>query len=49
MLNGFLPNSHGQTCLVPHSDEFEGQGQGEQGQETAFFSPFSGLGALYVW
>jgi len=35
------------TCLVPHSHEFEGQGH--QGQKTAFFGPFSGLHAAYVW
>jgi len=29
------------------SDEFEGQGH--QGQKTAFFSPFSGLHAVYDW
>ena len=37
LLNGFAPNSHGRH-LVPHSDEFEGQGH--QGQKTAFFGPF---------
>ena len=34
------------TCLVPHSDEFEGQGH--QGQKTVFFGPFGGLRAVYV-
>jgi len=31
------------SCLVPHSDEFAGQGQSHQGQKTAFLGPFSGL------
>ena len=26
-LNGFVPNLHGRRCLVPRSDEFEGQYQ----------------------
>ena len=37
------------TCLLLRSDEFEGQGQSHQGQNTAFFGPFGGLGAVYVW
>jgi len=41
------------TCLVPCSDEFEGQGQklkgqGSSGTKTAFFGPFSGLRAVCV-
>jgi len=36
------------TCLVPRSDEFEGQGQRSrfQGLKTVFFVPFSGLCAV---
>jgi len=43
-MNGYAPNSH-------PSDEFEAKlkGQGHQGQETAFFGPFGGLRAVYVW
>ena len=42
------------TCLVPHSDEFEGQGQRSRSQRTkrlkaAFFGPFGGLRVVYVW
>jgi len=33
--------------LVPRLDEFEGQGH--EGQKTAFFGPFGGLHAVYVW
>jgi len=53
-LNGFAPNSHG-TCLIPHSDGIEGQGQmskvkdkGHQGQKQ-HFGPFGGLRAVYEW
>jgi len=35
------------TCLVSRSDEFEGQGH--QGQKTAFFGPFGGLRTVCVW
>ena len=34
------------TCLVPRSDE--GDGQGHHGQKPAFFSPFGGLRVVYV-
>ena len=38
-------------CLVPRSDEFEGQGQSSRSPWTkmAFFGPFSGLHVVYVW
>ena len=34
------------TCLVPRSDEVEGQGH--QGQKTTFFVPFGGLSVVDV-
>jgi len=39
------------TCLVPRSDEYEGQGQRSRlsGTKTAFFGSFGGLHAVYVW
>ena len=37
------------TYLVPHSDEFEGQGQRSRSPGTAFFGPFDGLHVVYVW
>jgi len=40
------------TCLIPRSDEFEGQGQTSRSPETktAFiFGPFGSLRAVYVW
>jgi len=44
----------GKTCLVPRSDEFEGQGQRSnvkvtRDKQAAFFGPFGGLRAVYVW
>jgi len=51
-LNEFAPNSHGRrarkTCLVPRSDEFEGQRSRSPGTKAAFFGPFCGLRAVYV-
>jgi len=42
------------TCLVLRSDEFRGQGQRSKvkvtrDKKTAFFGPFCGLSAVYVW
>ena len=50
-LNGFAPNSHGRRVwsLAAMSLNVKVKGQGHQGQKTAFFSPFGGLRAVYVW
>jgi len=39
------------TCLVPRSNEFEGQGQRSRSPrtKTAFFGPLGGLRAVYFW
>jgi len=39
------------TCLIPHLDEFEGENHRSrsQGTKTAFFGPFGGLRAVFVW
>ena len=41
----------GKMCLVPRSDKFEGQDQRPRSPrtKTAFFGPFGGLRAVYVW
>jgi len=52
-LNGFAPNSHGKRVgsLARTSLKFKVKGQRfrSRGTKTAFFGPFSGLCAVYVW
>jgi len=50
-LNGFAPNSHRRRIwsLSGTSLNVKVKGQGHQGQKTAFFVPFGGLHAVYVW
>jgi len=38
-------------CLIPHSDEFEGQGQrsGSPGTKNGIFPAFGSLHAVYVF
>jgi len=51
-LNGFAPNSGGRRVwsLTLRSLKVKVEGQGQsQGQRAAFFGPFGGLCAVYVW
>jgi len=43
--------THGKrvSSLAQKSLNVKVKGQGHQGQKTAFFSPFGGLRAVYVW
>ena len=36
-------------CDARTSSKVKVKGQGHQGQKTAFFGPFGGLRAVYVW
>jgi len=51
LLNGFAPNSRGRhvSYLARMSLNVKVKGQGHQGQKMAFFDPFGGLRALYIW
>jgi len=52
-LNGFAPNSQGRCvwslARTSLKVKAKGQGQGHQGQKTAFLGPLGGLREFYVW
>ena len=50
-LNGFAPNSRGTRAwsLTHTSLKVKVKGQGHQGQKLAFFGPFGGVHAVFVW